>query len=326
MDPTTPGGPVLSASALETLGSCPLRYFFRYALGLKPPDEVELDPTRWLDPMQFGNLAHEVFYTFGAELIKERRKPLYERDLPKLLKVVDVCIKRHQFLVPAPNDSAVRRQILELESAAKVFLVEEEIISHKWRPTMLEASIGLAANPEATVTLPDPMSLRLSDGSTVRTRGKIDRVDKYDSETESIFRIVDYKLGSSYKYEQGRNFSRGSIVQHILYSQLAENLLRHSNIHTPIIHDFVYFFPGIKTRGLRIHRSPKNETEFDVIGNLCKIISNAAFIATNDSKDCKYCDYLIICDDPKTQTEFSFAKLKNSRNKLLDPVRELRGI
>ncbi|NQT54468.1 PD-(D/E)XK nuclease family protein, partial [bacterium] len=42
-DPTAPDGPVVSASRLQTLGACPLRYFFRYILRLEPPEELESD-------------------------------------------------------------------------------------------------------------------------------------------------------------------------------------------------------------------------------------------------------------------------------------------
>ena len=67
-------GPVLSARRLETVGCCPLRYFFRYVLDISPPEELMVDLTRWLDPVEFGNLLHEVFYRFMSELIAERRQ------------------------------------------------------------------------------------------------------------------------------------------------------------------------------------------------------------------------------------------------------------
>ncbi len=50
INPTVPGGPVVSASQLETLGQCPLRYFFRYVLDIEPPDEFAIEEGVWLDP------------------------------------------------------------------------------------------------------------------------------------------------------------------------------------------------------------------------------------------------------------------------------------
>ena len=67
LDPSSPRGPVLSARRLETVGCCPLRYFFRYVLDISPPEELSVDLTRWLDPVELGNLLHEVFYRFMSE-------------------------------------------------------------------------------------------------------------------------------------------------------------------------------------------------------------------------------------------------------------------
>ena len=41
----------MSASQLETMGQCPLKYFFRYVLKIGVPDELALDPDVWLDPL-----------------------------------------------------------------------------------------------------------------------------------------------------------------------------------------------------------------------------------------------------------------------------------
>ena len=60
LDPRTSGQPQ-SASRMETLAQCPFRYFLKHVLRIEPPEEVERDTTRWLDPMKAGSLLHEVF-------------------------------------------------------------------------------------------------------------------------------------------------------------------------------------------------------------------------------------------------------------------------
>ena len=45
---------VVSPSRLETLGACGLRYFYRYVLGIRPPDIPAFDPDVWLDPRNRG--------------------------------------------------------------------------------------------------------------------------------------------------------------------------------------------------------------------------------------------------------------------------------
>ncbi len=51
IDLTSPVGPPVSASQLETLGQCPLKYFFRYVLKIGAPEELTLDPDVWLNPL-----------------------------------------------------------------------------------------------------------------------------------------------------------------------------------------------------------------------------------------------------------------------------------
>ncbi len=63
---------VMSSSRFELLASCPFAYFLNYILGLYKPEEIEFDPSVWLDPLQRGSLIHEIFYVFMSELKKDR--------------------------------------------------------------------------------------------------------------------------------------------------------------------------------------------------------------------------------------------------------------
>ena len=94
LDPTSPEGPVLSASGLEYLGRCPIAYFFRYVLGVSPPDELLVDADRWLDPMATGSLLHEVFREFLAVCVKRELLPDFERDQTRLFKILNRWIAR----------------------------------------------------------------------------------------------------------------------------------------------------------------------------------------------------------------------------------------
>ena len=108
-DPTKPDGPVLSASSLETIGRCPLAWFFHYVLRIEPPEELVVDPTRWLDPLAFGSLLHEVFRQFMADLRKKDLLPKVSRDEGKLTKILDQQIAAYRELYPPPNESVFRR-------------------------------------------------------------------------------------------------------------------------------------------------------------------------------------------------------------------------
>ena len=53
-NPTEADGRILSARSLETIGRCPLAWFFQYALGIEPLEELVVDPTQWLNALAFG--------------------------------------------------------------------------------------------------------------------------------------------------------------------------------------------------------------------------------------------------------------------------------
>ncbi len=164
-----PRGPVLSARRLETVGCCPLRYFFRYVLDIAPPEELTVDLTRWLDPLEFGNLLHDVFYRFMSELITERRLPLYERDSPKLFKILDEMVARYERLYPPTGPSAFRQQILQLIRTAQIFLVEEEELCRHSKPLFLEASVGMPSYERSSpLDALEPVAIPLPSGKTVR--------------------------------------------------------------------------------------------------------------------------------------------------------------
>ncbi|MGP8283423.1 MAG: PD-(D/E)XK nuclease family protein [Desulfomonilaceae bacterium] len=323
-DPTGSRSKVLSASALETLGTCPLRYFFRHVLGLKTPDEPTFDPSRWLDHSQLGKLAHEVFHAFVLELMTAQRKPKFETDLPQLLETLSIFLERYGSLVPPPSDSAFRRQVIELESAMRVFLVEEERTHKTWEPFALEACIGLAESSTNPSSHPEPISISLPDGRSFQVKGAIDRIDRCETGTKTLYRIIDYKMGSPNRYQKDKNFTRGSIVQPMIYTMMAKSYLGREKIFSSVIDDFVYFFPSVKNRGLRIHIPVQKDSDMGVMANLCQLMTNAAFMATDDVSDCGFCDYLLMCGETKTLTESSHTKLQNLKNTTLEPLRDLR--
>ena len=57
---------------------------------------------------------------------------------------------------------------------------------------------------------------------------------------------------------------------------------------------------------------------------LTRIAGNGAFLATNTSDDCTFCDYQKICGDFETVAAASGSKLENPTNIILQPYLELR--
>lgn len=328
-DPTKPDGPVLSASSLETIGRCPLAWFFHYVLRIEPPEELVVDATRWLDPLAFGLLLHEVFRQFMADLRKKNLLPKFSRDEGKLTKILDQQIALYRELCPPPNESVFRAQRRQLHEAAQIFLAGEEDFCQQSCPEYLEASLGMPTDSEPSpLDDPEPISVSLPDGRTFRARGRIDRVDRIGDESSCDFSIWDYKTGSIYKkYRDADPFAQGRLVQHALYLAMAESVLRRKVNRKAVVTQAGYYFPTGRGQGERIVRTREQLAGAgEVMGRLCQIVANGAFLATNDpAEDCGYCDYRLICHDLEATAAASQLKLDNSRNQALKPIRELRA-
>lgn len=327
-DPARPDGPVLSASGLETLGTCPLRYFFRYVLRIELPDEHRIDPSQWLDAAQFGLLLHEVFCVFMRELLAEGKlPPVAERDEKRLQQILDEHVGRYRQLYAPPSESAFRRQYRQLQDSARIFLTEEEIFCQSHQPVFLEATIGMPSDEEGTeMDSPEPVEMQLADGRRIRIRGRIDRVDRLGGPGSRDFCLWDYKSSSAWKYDQDPPLWQGRILQHALYLHLAQSRL--AELHPgACVKEVGYFFPSPRGQGERKVYTPEELACADgAIQDLCGTIAHGAFIATNSAADCTYCDYAVACGDLAAQAEASARKLQADSTERLDAMRALRGI
>ena len=328
-DPTKPDGRILSASSLETIGRCPLAWFFHYVLRIEPPEELVVDPTRWLDPLAFGLLLHEVFRQFMADLRKKNLLPKVSRDKGKLTKILDQQIAAYRDLYPPPNESVFRAQRQQLCEAARIFLAGEEEFCHQSRPEYLEAALGMPTEDEASpLDDSEPIPVSLPDGRKFRARGRIDRVDRIGDDSSWDFSIWDYKTGRIYKkYRDADPFAQGRLVQHALYLAMAESVLKRKVNRKAIVKQAGYYFPTGRGQGERIVRTREQLAGAgEVMGHLCQIVANGAFLATNaPEEDCGYCDYRLICHDLAATAAASQLKLDNGKNQSLKPIRELRG-
>ena len=328
-DPTKPDGPILSASSLETIGRCPLAWFFHYVLRIEPPEEVTVDPTRWLDPLAFGSLLHEVFRQFMADLCEKNLLPKVSRDKGRLTKILDQQIAKYRELCPPPNESVFRAQRRQLEEAAQVFLAGEEEFCQQSCPKYLEASLGMRTDGEPSpLDDPAPIAVSLPGGQKFRARGRIDRVDRIGDESSCHFSIWDYKTGRIYKkYRDADPFAQGRLVQHALYMTMAESVLKRKVSRKAVVEQAGYYFPTGRGQGERIVRTREQLAGAgEVMQRLCQIVANGAFLATNDpEEDCGYCQYQMVCHDLAATAAASQLKLDNGRNQALKPIRELRG-
>jgi ATP-dependent helicase/nuclease subunit B len=333
LDPTKPDGPVLSASALEMVGSCPMEYFFRYVLGIRPPDEVRIDPRVWLDPAERGQLLHAVFRRFMQRLSEQDLLPDFQRDEKLLMETLDQELTWWQDSKPAPSRATYERETLDLRQASRIFLQEEEVFCRGSRPFCFEASVGMLPEGQGTpLDTLQPVSLNLGGRATLRARGRIDRVDQVPGAGGKQYTVWDYKTGSSWRYRRERAgaaedpFLQGRLVQGALYLQLAESRLKETVSPEAAVDRFGYFFPTPGEHGERVEWTAAELAQgLRVLGRLCELLARGAFPFTDDPGDVNYSDYKDAFGDVYAVARTCSRKLENRENKALEPFRRLRG-
>ena len=82
-------------------------------------------------------------------------------------------------------------------------------------------------------------------------------------------------------------------MQHALYLAMAESVLKRKVDRKAVVKQAGYYFPTGRGQGERIVRTREQLAGAgEVMGHLCQIVANGAFLATNDpEEDCGYCDY-----------------------------------
>lgn len=325
LDPASRGGPTLSGSMLETLGRCPFAYFLKYVLGVRSPEDCDIDPERWLDPLQFGNLLHEVFYTFVREIVQDHWPPVFAKDMPRLKEIVSATASKYRELYPPPSEDAFLDQFRDLNLAAEVFLREEERAPDR-TPEYLEVSIGMDPYDKGSnLDTGRPAPVKLPDGRTVRVRGRVDRIDRIGS--RECYSVVDYKTGSAAKYEDADPFRQGRVIQHALYTAVAGQVLKEKLGSKAEVSQFEYVFPGSGGQGLRLAYQQADLCEFlSILQRMCNVLAEGSFLPTDDCKsDCRYCDYGVVCGDVEALAASSAAKLEDSLDDCLKHIKELRS-
>lgn len=319
LDPVHPSGPALSASSLQVAGRCPLAYFYSKVLHLKPPLDRELDPATWLDAMAFGSVLHDILRAFYAHLIQAGEPPSLVRHAPFLEELTRKRLQRESFLVPPPSDDPFNDVVDRMLLAGRVFLAEEEEHFAESSAVYVEAAFGSRPEEEGTpIDTREPAQLDLGDGVLLRVKGRVDRIDR---RLDGTFVIWDYKSGSSTKYKENDGFNQGRILQHFLYWPIVENRLGST------VSESGYIFPLGGSRGERVVHDANCQAEGRrILRRLVALLHTGSFPATNDRKDCEYCDFKRICRDTDRAARRGKDQLELSEDLRLNPFRRLRGL
>jgi CRISPR/Cas system-associated exonuclease Cas4 (RecB family) len=278
-----------SPSALNSYIQCPLQYYFSRILNLEPPKSID-------DSIQsntFGTIIHEAL----KELYMPFKKKRIDADsLKSRLQAMD------EFLI-----KALKKELKHADfSTGKNLLLFE--VAKKYVRQFVEADIRrLKSRPHQLRILEKKLKTSLNvDGKEVWLKGKIDRVDKDD--TEGTVLLADYKTGKvekkDLKFENWEVLSAdqkyGKVFQLLFYTYL----LYKNNPSTGKIRPGIFSFRNISAGFISTTFPEEIEqeafvSEFEKV--LTRIISalfdpDTPFTQTEDEKACSWCAYKGICN------------------------------
>ena len=322
----------MSPSRLETLGTCPRKYFFARALGIAPPDTWEVDADRWLTALDIGTLLHELFEEFLRELQLADQTPDPKLHARRLTELLEAKIAQMVERVPVHNPEAFHRQRDELLETCEIFLQKEhEYAQQRQAKTwIMEASLGSLAHsqPHASTEIDtdQPIVIELSNGRQLVLCGRIDRIDRAGPTNHPEHFIWDYKTGGSWGYDQADAIQQGRKLQPLLYTRMLAARFAQLGRNPQSVRSFGYFFPSPRTDGLRLEWTVQDLAPGNaVLESMLDLLSAGTFIATNSKEDCNFCDYQNVCGQAEALVAISNLKTETIENTQLNAWRELRS-
>jgi ATP-dependent helicase/nuclease subunit B len=286
---------VMSASRIEKLAACPFGYFLRYVLGISPPDDIEYNPSCWLDAAQRGRLIHDILCGFMTRVRDAREEVDPRRHAGLLKEIAETSVSRFRDEVPPPSEGIFEKERAELLRTIEVFLNAEAGRIGSVDPLLFEVSFGTGAKDGEGFE--EPVEVELGGGRTFRLKGRIDRIDRIG---KGAYRVIDYKTGKIRDHEALENarncFGQGKILQHALYAVAAERILKAKGLdRAPRVVESGYSFPTRQGEGKEVFvRDLDRKRLREVLTLLFDVFQTGNFVANPDAS-CDFCDLAAAC-------------------------------
>ena len=160
-----------SVSQLQTYFDCPYKFFVNYGLRLKEPKYAKLSFP------DIGTVIHRIVEIFGKEI--DEYKNLTETQLHEKIFLLVKNVLEEAKINLQKNKSLFKMLSFESERLIKYILLEQSCSNFKLKSS------------EFVFSGENSIKLKLSDGTELKLRGKIDRIDEFSN----YVRIIDYKTG-----------------------------------------------------------------------------------------------------------------------------------
>ncbi|MGI6405078.1 MAG: PD-(D/E)XK nuclease family protein [Syntrophaceticus sp.] len=214
-------------------GNLPLRLFPQICpYKLEPPKDLLYDPSRWLDPLQRGNLLHSVFCDFMRKITKRGERVDENRHKNLIYQIALQLVDKYKEKIPIPSELVFQCEVNEILESCDFFLAIES--RRESTPLFFEVPFGLGEKEvkKAGCGLAEPIRLDLGQDRILSIRGRIDRIDQI---SEDCYGVWDYKTGKGKAYGDERFYGKGRQIQHAIYAIAAEEILKVVLPGTPLL-------------------------------------------------------------------------------------------
>jgi RecB family exonuclease/superfamily I DNA/RNA helicase len=215
------GDAPLAATALETYVTCPFRYLLERVLGLRPVEEP--DRVLLIQPVDRGELVHAALEATFRRLADADLLPLGPPGLAQAREVAaaafDECCAAAERRGVTGLPALWAGERARLGAAILSALEAEADAGAGWIPALFEVAFGLAWREGSAA----PLVHRLPDGTEIKLRGVIDRIDLSPDRRRA--RVLDYKTGRARSPRSADRLAGGRALQLPVYRLAAEALL-----------------------------------------------------------------------------------------------------
>ncbi|MFA6860060.1 MAG: PD-(D/E)XK nuclease family protein [Clostridia bacterium] len=196
-----------SVSKISTFLTCPRLFFLTEGLKAKKREDCKVESN------DIGTILHKVAERFAKENLASLGKMTNEQTFLCATKMVEEILNMEEFsFFSCSSENAFVVQVIKSEAINLCKAINNEQKNSLFKPTCFEKKFGKGfVFGESEIYLND---------KKINVIGTIDRIDELDN----LFRIIDYKTGSS-KQSLSEIFY-GTNIQLMLYAYIAKKALK----------------------------------------------------------------------------------------------------
>ena len=272
------GDLALTQSRLDAYVLCHFSYFCKYVLKLNEMKKATFSAA------DIGTFVHHILEAFVSRAQREGTlTDIADDELDEMVeKIVSEYMQTICRVAPNFSGSRIAHLFERLRRSSRILCknIAAEFSQARFKPAFFELPIRFPTPGEATV---EPLSVKLSDGTSVYVYGVVDRVDVLQDEDKYYVRVVDYKTGS--KEFSLENVSMGLDMQMLLYlfsiwknGQSPRSALKIAENAEIIPAGVLYFKAGVPTVTLDNEAAPE-----DVEAMVSDMLSRKGLLLEDDN-------------------------------------------